>query len=61
MKQSGLNIISLSQLVFVVRNVSCRTFCLCSFQDKIVSVKDKCSAFISIQSKSVSHKNGLLQ
>lgn len=50
---SRLSIISLPQLTFVVRTDSCRTFCLCSFQDKIVSVKDKHPAFISIQSKSI--------
>lgn len=61
MKQSGLSIVSLSQLVFVIRNDSCRTFCLCSFQDEVVSIKDKHPAFFSVQNKSVSHKNSLLQ
>lgn len=56
----GLGIISLSQLVFVMRNNGCWTFCLCSFQNQIVSIKDKHPPFTSIQSKTVSHQNGLL-
>lgn len=50
-KSSRLSIISLPQLIFAVRTDRCRTFWLCSFQDKIVSVKDKHPAFISIPSQ----------